>query len=196
MKQKITLSLLLFFVSLVFLAAYLFEFNNQIRFQEDICFKELTKKNPVTCKLNGYIHHSIRLTARQGGFPHSNSSKIKIDVSIEENASQSYLPKPASTDGGGRNKLTLNYGIIQLPKQETVLLQLSTSTALENLQFFEIKLKSNPNNFYIYLHCAFFLVFLFLTIYYRKSVFKGKYTSFLPYTLFLLVVLLVATWDL
>jgi hypothetical protein len=188
--RGLSLSKLLFATSIVFVAISLSLFNYELRKQPE-CKIDLLSENTDRCVIDSNLTSSIRIVVHSGGYNNTVNLKIPIDVHIESvtaKVSQKRVyPEASSTGGDGRYNSNLNYGIFDLPKNQTSNITVSATSDIKKLHLFEVKILTNPNEWLKKVFSSLFLVTLFLSIYFRQKTFKKGILRSLPYFVYFVV---------
>jgi hypothetical protein len=155
----------------------------------------LLSDNTDRCVIDSNLTSSIRIVVHSGGYNNTVNLKIPIDVHIESvtaKVSQKRVyPEASSTGGDGRYHSNLNYGIFDLPKNQTSNITVSATSDIKKLHLFEVKILTNPNEWLKKVFSSLFLVTLFLSIYFRQKTFKKGILRLLPYFVYFVVAMCV-----
>lgn len=189
----------LFGVSIVFFCCYLAAFNYELLGRDEVCAIDLLTTHAGKCLVSPRGSSNIRLIVKFGG--DRDTVGIKIPVSIDlKSDSYSYskdniTQKSASAGAVRRYYQTLNYGDYKVPNNEETVVFLRAGAGIEKLRLFRAEVVASPNNTYVYLFGGLFLLFLLLSIFFRRNTFMQKYGKPIPYVLYFFVALITLTWN-
>ena len=188
-----------FILSILFFFIYVAIFNYELDFKANYTTHDLKRNSLHKIKITDNNIKSIRILISKGSSSNLANFNIPINVTISGSSGtqKTYIlnPKGASTGGGGKYYLILNYGVFILPAGEVTEIEISVTDEVNKFKKFTLLIKKNPSNFYVYLFGVIFLLLLLGAIKYREITFKGNLTRIFPYVLYFFVSLLVLSWN-
>lgn len=196
-----TRSKVLFSLSGLSFIGFLIVFQSELSNPDVVCSADLvTKKEPV-CLINRMDSERFRVTVNYGGSRKTSQEKVTIKLLLTEGSTENWSlalnPRAASySEQTKRYYGTLNYGTFNNEFLEGVTLIIRASENVSLFKKFEVRVVRNPNGAKVYLWAAITLILLFLSIWFRTSIFVKGISRPLPYLLFFFVALILLAWEL
>lgn len=194
-------SAVLFLSSIVFAVISLSMFNYEVWIKRSVATKQYSSAESKDLNFAvDNIPQNIRITSKVEWEFGKSEVKVPLHISIfwEGKILKKLVRFPrygeaGGTRWGGRVSSYLNYGLIKVDKAGKYTLSITPGKEVNNLEDFKISVRGDAADVYFEIFSAIFLISLFLSIYYRETVFKNKYLAFLPYTLFALIALITVS---
>ena len=196
-----TRSKVLFSLSGLSFIGFLIVFQSELSNPDVVCSADLvTKKEPV-CLINRMDSERFRVTVNYGGSRKTSQEKVTIKLLLTEGSTENWSlalnPRAASYSGQTKRYYgTLNYGTFNNEFLEGVTLIIRASENVSLFKKFEVRVVRNPNGAKVYLWAAITLILLFLSIWFRTSIFVKGIGRPLLYLLFFFVSLILLAWEL
>ena len=143
----------------------------------------------------------FRVTVSYGGSRKTSQEKVTIKLLLTEGSKENWSlvlnPRAASYSGQTKRYYgSLNYGTFNNEFLKGVALTIRASENVSLFKKFEVRVVKNPNGAKVYLWAVITLMLLFLSIWYRTSIFVKGIGRPLPYLLFFFVSLILLAWEL
>ena len=196
-----TRSKVLFSLSGLSFIWFLIVFQSELSNPDVVCSADLVTKKESVCLINRMDSERFRVTVSYGGSRKTSQEKVTIKFLPTEGSTENWslvlIPRSASYSGQTKRYYgTLNYGTFnnEFLKREALTIRASENVSL--FKKFEVRVLRNPNGAKVYLWAIVTLILLFLSIWFRTSIFVEGIGRPLPYLLFFFVSLVLLAWEL
>jgi hypothetical protein len=196
-----TRSKVLFSLSGLSFIWFLIVFQSELSNPDVVCSADLVTKKESICLINRMDSERFRATVSYGGSRKTSQEKVTIKLLLTEGSTENWSlvlnPRAASYSGQTKRYYgTLNYGTFnkEFPKGVTLTIRASENVSL--FRKFEVRVLRNPNGAKVYLWAVITLILLFLSIWFRTSIFVKGIGRPLPYLLFFFVSFILLAWEL
>jgi hypothetical protein len=198
---RVTRSHVVLAVGLLFFAIGTAYFHYEVRWKEPACSFDLLEVAKGRCDLEITRPVDVRIVGASGPVRGRKTVSLAVDLFSGSGPGRvlTLRPKSLSVDASGpgwlnnRDFSTSNYGILTVLPGE--ILEVSASESL-TLELLRVEVHSNPRDWPIwmaYVGCVFSLL---LAVRGRERMFLRRSTRWIPYTLVVLLGVLLMSWNL
>ncbi len=196
-----TRSKILFSLSGLSFIWFLIVFQSELANPDVVCSADLITKKESVCLINIMDSERFRVTVNYGGSREASQEKVTIKLLLTEDSTENWSivlsPRAASYSGQTKRYYgTLNYGTFNNEFLKGAILTIHASENISLFKKFEVRVVRNPNGAKVYLWAVITLIFLFLSIWFRTSIFVKGIGRPLLYLLFFFVSLILLAWEL
>lgn len=175
-------------------------FNYELRWKAPVCTVDVLGTRIAQCAIEGSKISQVRVVVAVGPERgRTDRRPVVVDIEKAEAPPRSLLLRAASfstsADGPGifdRYYRTVNYGVVAVSPGDV--LRFSASN-LDILEQFQLRLLANPRDWPVWVAFAGSVLLSLLAVVFRRTMFKSRYTGWVPYVFVFLFGLIQLSWT-